>query len=818
MRKLLCLCALFLGITLNAINNSNIDIAKTGTISGTVTDATTNEKLPYVSIVIKDSEDTILTGGITNDKGQFIIEKIPFGEQTIEVQFIGYKTDSRKINFTKDNAKHDIGAVALNIDAAQLDEVEVRAEVSTVVQKIDRKVINVGKDLTSAGTTAAELLNNVQSVTVDSQSGNISLRGNENVRVLVDGKPTNVSAAQLLKQIPSTSIKQIELITNPSAKYSPEGMSGIINIVLYKSANQGFNGSVNLGVTQGINTRFNGSLDLNYKTGIVNFFANYGHNNGKSDNEGFVNRSDNNSHQEFEFDSDNKSNVLKIGADVYINEKNTVSFYTTQNQYDNSSDGIVQISDDGILAIDSYNNSKTDSKNASYNLNYKLDFEKEGHNIEFEASIANYKSPEDAINGEFLFPLDKVNNYFTDIDNKRNSHLYNLDYVNPLSENGKLELGFEIRGSHSENEQLTDQHQYQYDDITGEMIPDSTNPGYYLTDPLPPNSSFDYQRDIYSGYATYSHQFEKLTMQIGARIEQYEIDGKFVQGSENETVTDEIFSIYPSAFFTYNASEKNQFQVSFSRRVDRPSLQQINPIRQWSTPRITSVGNPNLNPQFTNSYEFNYTRQLEKGSVTFGTFYRKVNDNITRILNLDPLDENKVLLTYANTDSNNRYGFEASFNYGLTKWWRINASTDLYVQKEAGVANGTELEITNNAFNARISNNFKVTKDLRLQLFTMYRGGGKSIQFEVDPMWMMNAGASYNVLKGKGTISFRVNDIFEGMKFAFESENPYPSQGEFNWESRTAYLGFQYSFGGGKNKARKRKSRDDNETSGSGFL
>ncbi|OIQ39968.1 MAG: hypothetical protein BM563_03600 [Bacteroidetes bacterium MedPE-SWsnd-G1] len=812
MKNLICLLALSLSFAFN-VNATTDESDKTGKVSGKITDAETNESLPYVNIVIKNAANEILTGGITDDQGQFEIKKIPLGQNIVEVQFIGYKTEARTINFTKDDAVHSIGTVALIVDAAQLDEVEVVAEVSTVVQKIDRKVINVGKDLTAAGTTASELLNNVQSVSVDSQTGQISLRGNENVRVLVDGKPTNVSAAQLLQQIPSTSIKQVELITNPSAKYNPEGMSGIINIVLHKSANQGFNGTVNTGVTQGENTRFNGSLDMNYKTGKVNFFANYGHNNGKNDNYGFVHREDNNSLQEFDFEMDNKSNVLKAGADVYLNEKNTFSFYTTQNQFDSDNSGTQKITDDGTLVIDGFNTAVSDTKNASYNFNYKLDFEKEGHNIEFDASIANFKGPEDAENGDYLNPDDVFNNYVANIENKRESHLYNLDYTNPLTETSKLEIGLEVRGSHSENFQTTTQHEFLLDD-NGDRIPDPANPGEYLTQ-VTPDSSFDYVRDIYSGYVNYMQQWDKLTMQIGARLEQYEIVGTFNKG-ETQTVEDQIFSIYPSAFFTYNPSEKNQFQVSYSRRVDRPSLQQINPIREWSTPRITSVGNPALNPQFTDSYELNYTRQLEKGSVTFGTFYRQVHDNITRILNVDPLDEDKVLLSFTNTDSNSRYGFEASFNYAVTTWWRANASADLYVQNETGTANGDELEVTNNAFNARVSNNFTLNKDLRLQMFAMYRGGGQSIQFKTDPMWMINLGASYNVLKGKGTLTFRVNDIFQGMKFKFESENPYPSAGQFNWESRTAYLGFNYRFGGGKNKERRRKNRDDNEAQGGG--
>ncbi|NOR27675.1 MAG: TonB-dependent receptor, partial [Lutibacter sp.] len=228
------------------------------------------------------------------------------------------------------------------------------------------------------------------------------------------------------------------------------------------------------------------------------------------------------------------------------------------------------------------------------------------------------------------------------------------------------------------------------------------------------------------------------------------------------------------------------------------------------------VGNPNLKPQFTNSFEFNYTHQYEKGSFTLGTFYRRVNDNITRVLNEDPLDDNNVEISYFNTESNNRYGLELSSNHKFANWWRVNASFDLYTQKESGIANGEELEITNNSLNFRVSNNFKASKNLRFQLFAMYRGGGESIQFKVDPMWMINTGASLNVLKGKGTVSLRVNDIFEGMKFKFESENPYPFDGQFNWESRTAYLGFMYRFGGGKNKAKRRKARDNNETQGGG--
>jgi len=309
-------------------------------------------------------------------------------------------------------------------------------------------------------------------------------------------------------------------------------------------------------------------------------------------------------------------------------------------------------------------------------------------------------------------------------------------------------------------------------------------------------------------------------MQLGTRFEQYNVDADFQSNGSVSPYTESIFSMYPSAFVTFNPSDKNQFQVSYSRRVDRPSISQVNPIREWSTPLLTSIGNPNLLPQFTNSFEVNYTRQIKGGSITVGTFFRKVNDEISTLLYADPDDitGTKQIKTDTNFDGNNRYGFEASGSYKIASWWRTNTSLDFYSQKLNGVVSGTQTEVTNNAFNARISNSFTATKNLRFQLFAMYRGARENLQFQVDPMWMINLGASYKVLKGKGTINFRVNDIFEGMKFRFKTTQPFTQAGQFNWESRTAHIGFNYRFGGGKNKAKKRRNRDKNEKQGGGFI
>ena len=811
MKKILLLC--MLTVSFNSFAQlAKSELAKPGVISGKVIDETTKEALPYVNIVIYDMAKKVITGGITDDNGEFKVKDIPRGNSLVEIQFIGFKTFSKQINISSKEKDINLGTISLKEDAARLDEVVVRAETSTVIQKVDRKVINVGKDLTAAGTTASELLNNVQSVSVDSQTGQISLRGNSNVRVLVDGRPTNIPAAQLLRQLPSNSIKSIELITNPSAKYNPDGMSGIINIILNKNANTGFNGSLDTGVTAGHYVRYNASTNMNYKTGKVNFFVNYGYNGGDNYNFGFVERPGVNL-QEFKFINENQSHLVKFGADFYLNDKNTLSFYTTQNWFDGLASGRSRISDtNGNLLINAPNTQDNTSPTGTYNLNYKIDFKKEGHNLELEATYSNTDAENLLTNLDDIDPTN-INNYFNDIESKRNNTQLNLDYTNPLNEKTKLELGLEYRGDNTDNLNDTDQQVFTQtgQDFVG-------------------NSDFQFERNILSGYVNYAKTMDKFTMQLGARLESFTVDGTFNRyignsfNTINETlvVDQEFFNVYPSAFFTYSPTEKNQWQVSYSRRIDRPGIQQVNPIREWSTPLIVSVGNADLVPQFTNSYELNYTRQIKGGNLTFGTFYRKISDVISRITNPDPANPTVgQILTFTNFSDTDAYGLEFSANFKINNWWRVNSSMDFYSQEQLGNIDNTgtnpqQLSVQNNVFNARVSNSFKATKNLRFQLFAMYRGPQKDIQWDVEKMWMMNLGASWTVLDGKGTVNFRVNDIFRGMNFTFNSENPFVQNGKFQWESRTSFLGFNYRFGGGKNRAKSRRNRDKNEKDGGG--
>lgn len=814
MKKALLLFALLCSGAIFANDLSETSELKPGTISGKVVDQTNHEPVPYATIVVKNGAGTeTITGSITTDEGTFEINDLPEGPLKVEVQFIGYKTFSKAIVIDKAHKKIDLGTIELQEEAQALNEVEVVAERTTIEQKVDRKVINVGKDLTTAGATAGDIMNNIPSLNVDQQTGDLSLRGNSNVRVMVDGKLSNVPVAQLLKQIPSTSIKSIELITNPSAKYNPEGMSGIINIVLYKNTNIGLNGNINLGLTKGYYAKFNNSMDLNYRNGKWNLYGSYGTNIGKNNNRGHLERLDQNSDQFIHNINNGKSYLYKFGVDFYLDDNNTFSVFTNQNLYNGKQDGNTKVmyQTDPARDLEQQLFSEEDNHSQQYNFVYKHDFAKEGHNIELEADYNRFTNDEDADfmnSGAIVVP-----SYMDFVDGKRDQFTANLDYVNPLDSISKLELGLESRN------------------YTNEVGYQSTGLTYNEQGVLRPTpaTDFSYGMDIYSAYATFGQKRPKWSYQVGVRAETVTVK------ADTNTVrsfTDKYTQLYPSAFLTYSLNEKNQLQLSYSRRVDRPGLNQVNPIRQWSSPIFSNYGNPELVPQFTDSYELNHTKRMKNGSITAGVFYRHISDQINRAIYVDRLDFNKSILTYDNFDDTSSYGLELSANYRPYKWWNVNGSFDMYSQTQRGRTESFPIgdenatvdditilnsEVTNTAWNVRLNQSFSVTKKLNLQLFGFYRGENQNLQFTIKPMYFVNTGARYSFAQGKGSLSLNFNDIFNTMRFAVHGDYPYEQEGKFKWESRNVYVGMSYMFGDNKAKRVKRKDRDrDDGGSGGG--
>lgn len=775
---------------------------KVGNISGKLMDSKTKEAVGYATVSVK-KDGKIIDGILSEDNGSFSIKNLPLDKLVLEVQFIGYKTLQREVPLTPTNPTVTLNNLLLEEEAITLNEVNIVAERSTIEQKVDRKVINVGKDLTTVGATASEIMSNIPSVNVD-QDGNLSLRGNTNVKVLVDGRPSNMNVAELLKQIPSTSIKKVELITNPSAKYNPEGMSGIINIVLHKNTNNGFNGSFNTGITFAKTPKFNNSFNGNYRHNKFNFYTTLGNNVGDYLNRGSIHLFDDGSDQLTRVNSGRNSQFGKIGFDYFIDDYNTLSVYTNQNATKNKTTINSSILFDNpindILEDDFYNSK---IYNAVYNVAYKHKFKKEGHTLDFEGS---YNTSTTKQNANFYPVGGGLIPYEDSTKPKDNSALFNLDYTNPLNEKTTLEVGGEYRFSRTESDYNTSRVGVD-------------------------NAFFTYDFDIVSFYTTFGQKFNKFSYQLGARLEHYQVEADFIQTSGRAKFDNKYFTVYPSAYLTYSLTEKDMLQLSIARRVDRPSVGQTKPIRDFATPRFTNIGNPELLPQFTNSVELNYTKTINKSSITAGVFFRDINDQISQTIGPDestPIEERKIIMSFGNFDKNTSYGFEASANLKMNNWWDMQPSIDFSSINQKGMNaildEATQtfdyriINVKTDAFNARINNNFKVNKAITLSLFGFYRGPVNEITMNAKSMFFVDLGGRYSFWNNKASLTLRFSDISKDMRFRYDATSPYTSNGAWKWESQKLYVGFNYMFGGSSGKTFQRKSRDKGDSQQGGFM
>ena len=777
-------------------------LSQTIKITGNVIDKSTNTSIPYVTITCKDNNQQIIGGSLTDDNGKFTITKLPFKKLFINFQFIGYKTYVKEINPKIGNSTINLGTIILQESATLLNEVEIQSETSSIIQKIDRKIINVGNDLTSTGTNSLDMLQNVPSVDINQLTGSISLRGNDNVKVLINGKPSNISTQQLLKQIPSNSVKRIEIITNPSAKYTPEGMSGIINLILKKNTTIGFNGNFSAGIEHSKNTRPDIALNLNYKTGNVNFYGNYNSDWGDYATLNTFNRTDKELFQSLDFLNNSVAHNFKFGADIELTKKSTLSLYSTQNFNNNNLKTHTTVTQNNLVLFNNKGFSEYNQTEQAYNLDYTYNFDEKGQNLEIEFNYTSTENPEKTNNSETINPSSNLYNYTLNTKDSRKLWLVNLDYTKPL-ESGNLELGLEFRK----------QEFYNFINTNQEILTNSI-PNLKLIG----NTELDYNRSIYSAYINYNREFKKISLQAGIRIEYFELDALFANTEQGNTpLKNQLFNAYPSAYITYHITEKDDLQLGYSRRIDRPSIYQVTPIQEWFSPLSISKGNLNIVPQFTNSIELNYTKTINKGYITLGTFFRKTKDKIGRLALKDFLNPDRQIISFTNYDFANSYGFEFSGRYKATKWWTIYPSFETYIQDSEGILNGKVASIKNTLIKGRIRNSFKASKKLRINLSASYRGKSKNILYTVDPYTMVNLGASLSVLKSKGRISLRATDVFNNLNFDYFSSNPFPQKGKYDLEYNSIYLGFSYSFGSGKNKAKGRKYRDDNESQGGMF-
>lgn len=729
----------------------------------------------------------------SNEDGTFELIDLADGQYKLIITEFGYQ-QSEMIVDLKDGA-FDTGIISLKkSEVIELKGAFIRGEVSQYRNEIDKRVVEVGNDLVSAGTDAAALLNNIPSVNVDQQSGELSLRGNENVKVYVDGKPSSIAASQLLKQLPSNQIQRVEIITNPSAKYEADGKSGIINIVTIKQKRKGYNVGLVTGYEQGKKSRFNNSLNANINTGDFNLFGTYSYNKRPSKFTGNVENLRDKVGQGLEILNDDDSQSFKVGFDWFINDKTALTVYTNQWFYngvgDIASDVTLHNTNEFFPNLSSYDG---DSRTQDYSLNFKRDFGRDDHNIVFDAFYARTKDG-DLRNVTNTYPKQVF--FLEDRDKVIENTRFNLDYTNQIKGAGKLELGLQYRQEKNDNGFAS----------TQEVVLENQL--------INPSSQFDFKREFISGYANYGQKFGKLGIQLGLRAENVTDNADYtIAGKGKGNYKNDSFDLFPSAFFTYDVTEKGQVSLNFSRRIDRPGIYQLTTVPEWSTALMSSVGNPELKSEFTNSFEVGYLQRFGKNSISANAFYRSIEDKIFRSITDDPDNPLAAVQKFVNYDKVNAYGAELSFNLVPTKWWSANLSGDWTNNTIIDVTDQVENEIKTDRLTGRLSNTFKVSPAISIQHFTMYQGKYTFIEGQMNDMWRMDLGARYTFMQGKASLSARMNDIFKTMYGRLDMDRPYNGKGEFRWESQSFYVGFSYNFGG-QVRSRKEAQQNRSETSG----
>lgn len=792
-----------------------------GKLTGLVQDQQSKKAIEFATVsVLQVTDSSLVTGTITDEKGAFFIEKIPLGTYLLKIDFMGYESQHiGPVALTASLPTQQQPTTFLRINAENLETAEVTAEQNMMQLGIDRKIFNVEKDQLTKGGTATDVLRNTPTLSVD-MDGNISLRGSQGVTVLINGKPSALTGANrkaVLDQIPASMIKQIEIVTNPSAKYDPEGISGIINIVLKKNNLEGI--STNVSYTIGtLGDKHNASLGVNYRNKKINLFANYNYNYNRSwktseidrknifaDSVSFLNQSTNGHKGQ-------QTHFAKVGMDYYINDKNTLTFsagFTPQNWFD--CDTIdYRFLDDSELLTHRYRRDVLENYNGftmEYNLNYTTKFKQPKQELVFDATYSNFRGGSEDLYQERFYDakgvlLEEVAMEQNNQKNDGNDVLSaQVDYTHPFTKiGGKLEVGAKGTLRLIDN----DFKSYNLDQLTNENI---LNKGL--------SNHFRYNEQVYAVYSTYGQKIKKFSFQVGLRLEQALTTSTLVNSSA--VYKNNYFSFYPSAHLAYELPKAQQLQLSYSRRVNRPNIWALNPFISYTDPQNLQVGNPYLKPEYIHSVELNYAKYWKKGSFTASAYYRYTTDVMRKMYFVDNAGVGRVEFT--NFDNTQSYGVEMVTGLQLFKWWRLNASANVYRMQEDGSNLGDDLK--NDAIwgHGNIGSTFNMPLDFSAQFNVFFRSPLKLVVGTVSEMVYMSFGLSKTFLKGALTVSVRVSDPFRLQRFDYNLQaDNYVNVGKHRWESLVGHLTVSYSFGKmDMNTRRKMNKTSGNAPSGGGM-
>ncbi|WP_372947763.1 TonB-dependent receptor domain-containing protein [Mariniphaga sp.] len=801
MQKILILNTLLIFLTvIPAAGNSPEDDSKAARITGIVLDEASGTFMEFANIAVYSQADSsLVSGGITNEKGYFEIAGIDYGEYYLEANFIGFgKAKVEDIAITREEPVLDVGRIELRPSSVELEGVEVVADKAQVEFKLDKKVVNVSQVISAVGGTAVDVLENTPSVQVDIE-GNVSVRGSSNFTVLIDGRPSVLSGSDALRQIPASALENIEIITNPSAKYEPDGMAGIINLVTKKNSMNGLSGIVNASV--GTGDKYRGDFTLNYRTEKFNFLlgadwrdeTNYG--NMSSSRETFSNDTTTFLLMDGSRNFNRGGNNLKAGIEWFASDKTTFGLSGETGKSKNRGFGngetrrYTEPESENIFSVTEENSERT-SNFYSFNFNFQHNFNNEGHKIEGMAFYSGEESDDLEEESEILAnsQYQKTDQFIERVSaletEEETEFRLKVDYTNPFSETGRLEAGLLSRID-AEVEGLDFK---VFDEETGNWI---VNEDY--------SNVTDFRRDIHAVYTTYSNAFGDFQYMGGLRGELTLREIKNTNAASTEL---NRFDLFPTVHTSYKLNENNELMASYSRRINRPSGRDLDPNPNYYNRYTIRIGNPNLEPEYTNSYELGAMRRFGEGRsyVSLDAFHRVTNNKIE---GYQTLEDDIFYLRSDNFSRDYSTGLEFTGNINFTEWLLVNASVSMYNYRLTGDLLGESIDRESTNWSGRMNTTLKFAENSRMQFNGFFRGPSVSAQGESKAMFFSNISYRHEFFDKKLSATLSVRDPLGTAKFERESYGEdFNSWFQWKREPRVVMLTLSYRINNFKSDGR----------------
>ncbi|PHI18505.1 TonB-dependent receptor [Lewinellaceae bacterium SD302] len=792
MKNLLLLCLLSLLCT----------YVRAQGITGKLIDGMTNEPLSFANVTLFDATDKLVKGTSTDIDGHYELLNLPSGKYRLEASFLGYASQSQSVTLT-DGATLKMPTIKLNEGGTDLSEITVTAERAVMELGLDRKVFNVEKSIAAAGGNAEDLLREIPSVTVD-LDGNVELRGSSGVRFLINGKPSALTQQEnFLQTLTAANVERVEVLTNPGAQYDPEGTAGLINIVLKQKRDDGFNATVSLNA--GTGNKLDGSIDANWKQGKFN--TTFGVN-GRYDERFFVgsrsqsaNFADSSYSRLFTFDGtrQRQSQGFNLGTEYELTDRSTIAVSGNYRWGTGESDNLrtTEFYDaNGNLTSTSIRTETEPQEDENYELraDYNTTFKKPGRTLSASFQFSESNRSEIENYDETIFDTEGLalssNLQNSPSDNNRKQYLGQLDYSQQIGEDFKIEAGW--RSTLQRLDNVADFN--VFDANLGEFLRDADNSNHFL-----------YDEDVHAVYGTFGGKVNKFTFSGGLRAEQVFTTSELVEPT-GELFENNYFKLYPSVFLGYALSDVSTLQASYSRRVRRPGVRDLNSFVDRGDPLNLRTGNPFLLPELINSYELNVQQRFGAGTFTGGVYFREKTDLITRVTEV--LDDGVQLATVANLDSGRDYGVEAILNLRPSRKFNLTASANVFRTELDGTLAEGEVQADGYNFSGRLQGSYDLPWEVQSQFTYFYRAPGVTTQGQLNSMQSLDLGFRKPVLNGLGAVTLRVTDLFNQRKFGYSTDiDGLSTVSEFQRESRIVYVGFQYSLR--ESKGRQKQPRQN---------